>query len=456
MSQITETLHNNKQQHLSPFLDNASLSEQLASLDWQELNAAIEQCITQGGHSAIPEEFEPAPYFPLEPQGDEQKELYAKAFAYGNELITEGKVAAFTVAGGQGTRLGFNGPKGTLPVSLVKDKSLFQLFAEQLLGYSQRNNAVIPWYIMCSPLNHDATKAFFVEHNFFGLNKQDVKFFIQGVMPATDFNGNLLRASEDSLAFSPNGHGGSFKALIDSGSISDMLNRGIEHLSYFQVDNPMLNILDPLFVGLHALQNSDMSSRSLSKTGPYEKLGNFVLSEGKMQIIEYSDFPNDRAVEVDEFGKLRFLAGSPAIHMVRRDFLEKFDKAGLKFPFHRAEKKVPCLDENGVLIKPEEPNAVKFETFVFDALPMANNPMVFEASRKDFSPVKNKTGVDSHESCRAAMNERSIQWLTAAGVEVPEGVIVELSPRSFMSADDVLKRKEEFGSLEASQKYYFD
>lgn len=426
-------------EHLLP-VKSPELQNQLDNLDIKELSKAIHQCITDEGKDKLPSDYEPAGYFPLEATSQTQKELYKKAEIAGIEAIKKGQVAAFTVAGGQGTRLGYNGPKGTLPVSPVKNKSLFQIFAEKILGYSEKYNVTIPWYIMCSPLNIEATTEFFKAHQYFGFKENDIKFFTQGVMPATDFEGKLLKSAEDSLAFSPNGHGGSLKALIDSSSIKDMKERGIEHLSYFQVDNPLISIINPLFIGLHILKESDMSSRSLTKTGPYEKLGNFVVTDQKLTIIEYSDLPDYKAEERDESGELRYRAGSPAIHIIRRDFIEKFANQSLSLPYHRAEKKVPFINDNGELIKPEEANAVKFETFIFDALPLAKNPVILEAERgEEFSPVKNKTGVDSIESSQKDQNSKAISWLKKAGNTVPQDTTVELSFK-YTSPED-LKNK---------------
>ena len=331
-------------------------------------------------------------------------------------------------------------PQGDTTSQPRKNKSLFQIFAEKILGYSEKYNVTIPWYIMCSPLNIEAATEFFKAHQYFGFKENDIKFFTQGVMPATDFEGKLLKSAEDSLAFSPNGHGGSLKALIDSSSIKDMKERGIEHLSYFQVDNPLISIINPLFIGLHILKESDMSSRSLTKTGPYEKLGNFVVTDQKLTIIEYSDLPDYKAEERDESGELRYRAGSPAIHIIRRDFIEKFANQSLSLPYHRAEKKVPFINDNGELIKPEEANAVKFETFIFDALPLAKNPVILEAERgEEFSPVKNKTGVDSIESSQKDQNSKAISWLKKAGNTVPQDTTVELSFK-YTSPED-LKNK---------------
>ena len=417
---------------------SVELSKQIKALDWNELTSALNECIFKKDDVGLPNEYGPASYFPLAPESPEQEELYERAFKHGEELIRAGKTAAFTVAGGQGTRLGYDGPKGTLPVSPIKKKPLFQLFAEQILGISKKYEITIPWYIMCSPLNLEATITHFEKNNYYGLGKENVKFFAQGVMPATDFEGNLLRASKDSLALSPNGHGGSLKALIDSGSVANMAKRGIEHASYFQVDNPLVSIINPLFIGLHDLQVSDMSSRSLTKTGPFEKLGNFVSTGDRITIIEYSDLPEEKALEEEQDGRIKYRAGSPAIHVLRRDFIEKFASGEIKLPYHRAEKKVAFLDDAGNWINPDDPNAIKFETFVFDALPLAKNPLILEADRlEEFSPVKNRTGVDSLESSQSDQIKRAKNWLARDDRHITDSSIIELCPLSFPSFLDI-------------------
>jgi UDP-N-acetylglucosamine/UDP-N-acetylgalactosamine diphosphorylase len=423
--------------HLSE--NSAELSKQVDSLDWDELTSALNECILPKEETSLPAEYGPASYFPLAPETAEQKILYDKAFKHGEFLIRNGKTAAFTVAGGQGTRLGYDGPKGTLPVSPIKKKPLFQLFAEQIHGLSKVYEVTIPWYIMCSPLNLEATTSHFEEKNYYGLGKENLKFFAQGVMPATDFEGNLLRASQDSLALSPNGHGGSLKALIDSGSVADMAKRGVDHISYFQVDNPLVSTINPLFIGLHDLQQSDMSSRSLTKTGPFEKLGNFVSIGDRITIIEYSDLPEEKALEKEHDGRIKYRAGSPAIHILRRDFIEQFASGEIKLPYHRAEKKVTHIDDSGNLINPAQPNAVKFETFVFDALPLAKNPLILEADRlEEFSPVKNMTGVDSLESSQSDQIKRAKRWLSNANIKIPESSTIELCPLSYPSELTIL------------------
>lgn len=417
------------------------LLRQIQSLDWDELETALVECIFKKEESGLSDEYGPASYFPIIPENPVQKTLYEKAYKHGENLIREAKTSAFTVAGGQGTRLGYNGPKGTLPVSPIKAKPLFQMFAEQILGISRKYNVTIPWYIMCSPLNLEATTIHFKDNDFYGLGRDNLKFFAQGVLPATDFKGNLLLASKDSLALSPNGHGGSLKALIESGSVADMASRGVEHVSYFQVDNPLVSTINPLFIGLHDLQKSDMSSRSLTKTGPFEKLGNFVSTGDRISIIEYSDLPEEKALEKEADGRIKYRAGSPAIHILRRDFIEQFASGERKLPYHRAEKKVPHINENGKLVTPTEPNAVKFETFVFDALPLAQNPLILEADRlEEFSPVKNKTGVDSLESSQSDQIKRARRWLENAGCKILDNCLIEISPLVFPSKIDIERK----------------
>ena len=211
------------------------------------------------------------------------------------------------------------------------------------------------------------------------------------------------------------------------------------------MDNPLIPVVNPLFVGLHDLENSEMSAIMLAKTGPFEKLGNFCVTQGHIEIIEYSDLPAELAESRNPDGSLRFIAGSPAIHVISREFIEHLTAGGsLKLPWHRADKKIPCLDEAGNLVKPSEPNGVKLESFIFDAMPLAKRTMVLEGRREDlFAPTKNPTGVDSVESCRALLVDRDARRLEAAGVKVPrtpEGkvdALIELSPRRIFDQADV-------------------
>ena len=424
--------------------ERQELASQLDAIDFVELGKLIQSYVLQRPKTEIPEDLGPAPYFPLVPRDAEQQALYDRARARGEELLRAGKVSCLTVAGGQGTRLGFNGPKGTYPIGPVSGKSLFQYFAESILRTGRKYGCKLTWYVMTSLLNREATENFFRENNYFGLEPGRVFFFTQGTMPAIGYDGKLLLASKHSLSLSPDGHGGTLLALRKSGALDRMAHEGVEYLSYFQVDNPLVPVVNSLFLGLHDLENSEMSAIMLAKTGPFEKLGNFCVTGGRLEIIEYSDLPAALAESRNPDGSLRFIAGSPAIHMISRSFVEHLTAGGsLKLPWHRADKKIPCLDAAGNPVAPTEPNGVKLESFIFDAMPLASRTMVLEGDRKSmFAPTKNPTGVDSVESCREMIMERDAKYLEAAGVRVPRtaaGALearIELSPLVAIDAAD--------------------
>jgi UDP-N-acetylglucosamine/UDP-N-acetylgalactosamine diphosphorylase len=276
-------------------------------------------------------------------------------------------------------------------------------------------------------------------------------------------NGEMLLGAKDSLALSPDGHGGSLSALNRSGALEDMRKRGVEHLSYFQVDNPLVHTIDPLFLGLHDLTGSEMSSKTIPKATALEKVGNFVIGDGKLQVIEYSDLPENLALQTNPDGTLRFNAGSIAIHALRRTFIERLNQSGrLELPWHRAEKKVPYIDESGNEVKPDKPNAVKLEQFVFDAIPLAKNPIVYTTDRaEEFSPVKNAEGVDSPATSKRDQIRRAARWLEAAGVEVatkngePDAVI-EISPLFATSAQQLATRKLPMQRISSGEQTYIE
>ena len=364
--------------------------------------------------------LEPAPYTPLPANGGDAN-AWNRARAAGEAALRSGRVAAFVVAGGQGTRLGYDGPKGTFPVTPVRRKPLFRVFAEKILATGRRYGKPLHWFIMTSHANHAQTEAFFAENKFFGLDAAHVHFFKQGRMPAVDFEGKILLETMGSIAMSPDGHGGSLRALDRSGALSLMRTEGVDTLSYFQVDNPLVRCVDPEFIGFHITSGSEMSSKMVPKVAPSERVGHFCVRNGRTEVVEYSDMPMAMQEEVDPAtGRLRFLAGSIAIHVIDREFAARLGGGSGKMPFHRADKKIVCVDADGNSINPQEANGVKFEMFVFDALPFARNPIVLETARADdFSPVKNATGVDSAETCRADQLRQFARWLRACGAIVP-------------------------------------
>lgn len=422
------------------------LASQLKALDLNNMSELVDTQVKTKAIIPIPAKIDPVQAYPRNPAAIQQKQ-YDDAHKRGIELLKEGKVGAFLVAGGQGTRLGYDGPKGEYPVTPIKQKPLFQVFAEQLLGWSRESGKSIPWYIMTSDANDAATRAFFAKNNHFGYPAQDIFIFQQGMMPAFAMDGKMLLGTKDSLALSPDGHGGSLRALDRSGALADMKKRGVEHLSYFQVDNPIVHTIDPLFLGLHDLTGSEMSSKTIGKAGPLEKVGNFVFADGVVQVIEYSDLPDELAKQTNPDGSLKFNAGSIAIHALRVSFIERLNQGGkLKLPWHRAEKKVPYVDDAGNPVKPEKPNAVKLEQFVFDAIPLAKNAIVCTTAREEeFSPVKNAEGVDSPSTSKRDQVRRAARWLSEAGIKVPmkdgePDCTLEISPLFAVTADQLKKK----------------
>lgn len=446
------------QEHVFTFWDELDASqrerllEQIAEVDWLEVARLIESHVLAKPKFELPERVEPAPWYPYEPPAD-LRAKYQEAWQRGEQLVREGKVAAFTVAGGQGTRLGWDAPKGTFPATPIRGLSLFGCFAEYLRNIQNRYGVTVPWYIMTSPINHRPTVTYFEENNYFGLSAEHVKHFPQGMLPAIDMTtGKVLLADKSELALSPNGHGGSLKALHTSGALADMSERGIEQISYTQVDNPIVRVVDPIFLGLHAMDDAQMSSKMLPKREPLEKLGNFCLVDGKMTVIEYSDLPEELARETLESGDLRFRAGSIAIHTIRRDFVESLNdeqRGGFGLPYHRAQKKVPHIDiDTGEPVEPATPNAVKLETFVFDALPLTSSSIIYETSRADeFAPIKNAdtpgaAAQDSPQTSKLIQGERAARWLEAAGVTVPRNgdavdATLEVSQLTAIYPDDL-------------------
>jgi UDP-N-acetylglucosamine/UDP-N-acetylgalactosamine diphosphorylase len=368
--------------------------------------------------------------------------------AAGEEALRRGETAVLIVAGGQGSRLGFEHPKGMFPVGPVSRKSLFQIHAEKVLALGRRYGKQPPFLVMTSPATDAETHSFFASHSYFGLPRESIFFFCQGTMPALDLaTGRLLMESPSGLFRSPDGHGGTLTALAKSGLLDRLQKRGIRHLFYFQVDNPLVKVADPVFLGRHLTQRSEASSKIVPKQGPKDRLGNLVQVEGRCTMIEYSDLPDSLAHETDESGRLRLRAGSPAIHLFDVDFLARVTEGAGLLPFHIARKKVPYLDESGQIVQPAKENALKFERFIFDVLPLAERWLVMETShREEFAPLKNAEGADSPRAVEAALTNLAADWLSRAGVEVPRtdsgdpAVPLEISPLLALDADELAAR----------------
>ena len=433
----------------------------LNRLNWPKIDDWVASYVKNPPSVTMPGDLVPPQFYAAEPADARQQGKYAKALELGKNLISAGKVAAFVVAGGQGTRLGLPGPKGNLAISPVKKKTLFRIFAETIAAASQKYQATCPWYVMTSPSNHAATTEILKETDYYGLDAHNVLLFQQGTLPNFAFDGKILLADKGKIATSPDGHGGSLKALYESGAVDDMKSRGIEFISYWQVDNPLINIFDPLFIGLHALDKAEMSSKTVIKTGPYERVGNFCIGNGKLAVIEYSDLPDELAQKQNPDGSLVFGLGSIAIHIINTAFVEKLNAKGFSLPIHRAVKKIPHIDADGNCIDPDQPNGVKLETFVFDALPLAANSIILETVRsQEFAPTKNATGTDSIETTQQMMIARAADWLESVGAEIPRKAdgspdcTIEIAPSFAIHKEDVTEKLDQIPKIKPGDEIY--
>ena len=431
----------------------ARLTAEIAAIDFDQLDGLLESLV----HGEVDAAVEPQRVHPIEvirlPQTDGERVAWRRAAEEGVRALAAGEVGVILVAGGSGTRLGFDGPKGTFPIGPVSSASLFQIHAEKIVALGRRHGRSLPLYVMTSPENHAATVAFFEANGRFGLDH--VRFFVQGQMPAVDrLTGKVLLAERDQVALSPDGHGGTLAALAAPGAdgtlscLDEMRTRGIRTLFYFQVDNPLVQIADPVFLGLHRQAEAEMSFKVIERRTPEEKLGVVVKVDDIPQVIEYSDLPPELAGRRLRDGSLELWAGSVAIHVFERELIERI-VGQQRLPFHRAIKKVSYVGEAGNLVKPSEPNAVKFEQFIFDALPHAQRWAIVETNRAtEFEPLKNAVGPDSPATVHQRMSDLFGDWLELAGAKVPrraDGSIpfgIEISPLFALDAQELKSRLE--------------
>jgi UDP-N-acetylglucosamine/UDP-N-acetylgalactosamine diphosphorylase len=409
--------------------ERKSLAAQLAAINFAELVTLMEEARRP---AAAPREDEIAP---LPVAG---AEATPEERTIGEEALRRGEVAALVVAGGQGSRLGFEKPKGMYPVGAVSGASLFQIHAEKVLALSRRYGTPVLFLVMTSPATDAETRDYFREHGAFGLDPATVIFFQQGTMPAVCARtGRLLLEVPGRLFLSPNGHGGTLTALAECGLLADLKARGVKHVFYFQVDNPLVKICDAGFIGRHIAARSEASSKVVFKDKPEEKVGVFAVVNGRCGLIEYSDMSPGMAAERESDNTLRYRAGNPAIHLFALEFLERVNTTG-GLPYHIAKKAVPHFDpDKSEAVTPQEPNGLKFERFIFDALPLAERWLAVETSRaEEFSPLKNATGSDSPETVRAAQIALHAGWLERGGIAT-HGQPVEVSPLFALDADEL-------------------
>mgnify|MGYP001381212309 CR=1 FL=1 len=454
MPDLVRRLREAGQERLADALDaldgpaRARLAGQVQALDLDLVGRLVAEHVHAAGDGQeVAHELGPAEVVPL-PRTDADRAREREAREAGEQALREGRVAAVLLAGGQGTRLGFDAPKGMFPFGPVTGRTLFAHHASTVEAVRARYGCELPWFVMTSPQNDEDTRAFMAENGWFGLPPASVQPFVQGTMPAVDLaTGDILREAPDRLALSPDGHGGLLSALRRHGLLREMRDRGVSIIFTFQVDNPLVRVARPELVGHHLLGGAEMSSVVVRKTGPAERMGVVATVDGRTAVVEYSDLPDELAEQREADGSLRYWAGSIAVHCIDLAFAERLTEGGLRLPFHRAVKKVPYVDASGTLVRPEQPNAVKFETFIFDALPMASRAVTVEADRaEEFSPIKNADGADSPATCRRDVIARAARWLAHAGVEVPRDAAgepahaLEIDPRLALDPDELAAR----------------
>ena len=418
MASLEKSLSNFGQEHVLRYWEELNeeqqtrLQQQIEALDLELVESVFRIRMAASSAENNQHELQPPSHLVRLPASESDREAHRLATEKGKQLLEQRKVAGLLVAGGQGTRLGFEHPKGMFPLGPQSDCTLFEIFAKQLQQCSAQFGNVIPWYIMTSDATHDETLRFFKENDSLGYPEEQIQFFRQGNMPALDeTSGKLLLESRSSLCLSPDGHGGMLQALDSCGVLAEMQSNGIEQLFYWQVDNPTTIVCDPAFLGVHVLNHSNASTKVVAKRSWDERVGLLVDIEKKTQIIEYSNLSDDLAQQTNPDSTLKFWAGNTAIHIFDVAFLREQSHNAQALPFHLAHKTVSFLNDDGIVEDPETPNALKMERFIFDLLPQAEVALVVETDReREFNPVKNATGDDSPETACRAMQRIFPGW----------------------------------------------
>jgi UDP-N-acetylglucosamine/UDP-N-acetylgalactosamine diphosphorylase len=464
-STLLARLRPHGQEHLLAFWDELDaaqrqrLAAQIESVDFEQIASLFRGEVDQPDWAELSRRAEPPPALRLADREAGRAAAWGAtseaARRRGEEALRDGKVGVILVAGGQGSRLGFDKPKSMYPIGPLSKATLLQIHCEKLRATARRYGKPVRMYLMTSPVTHDDTIAFVKENERFGLLENELFVFCQGTMPAVDAaTGKLLLESKDSLFLSPDGHGGAVAALQASGGLEHMRQHGVEQLFYFQVDNPLAPVCDAELIGHHLLAESELSSLALAKQSPQDKLGNFVMIDGRLNVIEYSDFPAENAARRDASGGLVYWAGSVAIHVFERAFLERSLTHKDSLPFHVARKKAEFVSERGELVTPSHPNALKFERFIFDLVPHARRPIVVEyAEEESFAPLKNAPGEpkDTEEYVHRFMFNQHRRWLEAAGATLAPGVQIEISPLFALDAQQTAEMVDPGRRFEKSE-----
>jgi UDP-N-acetylglucosamine/UDP-N-acetylgalactosamine diphosphorylase len=444
------------QGHVFRFWDRLGADDRerlLAQAEAIDLPPLLRALAANRKRSAAPPRLEPVAVERIpEHGGDAARREVARQ--RGEELLATGRVAVLVVAGGQATRLGFEGPKGAFPIGPVTGRTLFAIQAQKIRRLRARFGQPIPWYLMTSDATDAATRELFARQAQFGLPASDVVFFRQGMLPSFDFEDRLILGAPGQIAENPDGHGGSLTALLHSGALDDMERRGASTLFYYQVDNPLVRMADPAFLGLHELAGAEASCKVVAKRDAFEKAGVLTRIDGRVGVVEYTELAAEHRDAREADGGLRFWAGNTAIHVFDTAFVRRVASESERWlPFHASDKKIATVDAEGRPVASEAPNGRKLERFVFDALAAARGVCVVETARaEEFSPVKNAAGSDSPQTARRDLIAQYAAWLRAVGTEPPAGLALEfdhsrvdgpedlrdLGPRNLFDAPDIL------------------
>ena len=401
-----EKLKKYHQEHIINILEmleeqkQKKLIEQVLTIDFEQIEKLYED--TKKGINVEVSELKPIKSINPDKLSQEQKKAYEQK---GEEIIKKNAFAVVTMSGGQGTRLGYNGPKGTFKINVKpQPKYLFEIIVDTLKRANEKYQVMIPWYIMTSEENNDEIIHFMEEHNYFAYPKEQVKFFTQGELPLITPEGKLLVDEEDKIRVASNGNGSIFESMKQKGILEDMREKKIEWVYIGSIDNVLLKMVDVLLIGIAIDEGSQIATRSIFKNNPRERIGSLCSQNGKIKVIEYSELPEEMIEATDEEGELLYGESHVMCNLFHIDALEKISTKQL--PYHSAFKKYSYKDENGKVIVPEEPNAYKFEYFIFDSFEYFNQISILRGKREeDFAPVKNKEGVDSPETAAKLYND---------------------------------------------------
>ncbi len=435
-SELLQTLAAEGQHHIVEMLkpeseltaeQRSSLIEQLQSIDWKGFHGNVYEAPNLANVTsadAIHLEDRPA--------------IAAKVEELGRAAYMNGEVAVLLVAGGDGSRLGFDRPKGCFPVGPVSSDSLYQKFAEKVLSISKETGHDVPFVIMTGPSTDRPTREFFAENNFFGLKPQQVIIFQQASLPTVDRDGKLLLKGPGSLLTNPNGHGGTIEGLNSSGALDQLLSRGIQDIVYLQVDNVIAPVFDPFSVGIRRFKRVDIINKVVEKVSAQEKMGAFVRADGKDCVVEYSDLKDQQKTMQTDGGKLLFGLGNVAAHIISTDFLSELRNRHFRLPYHEALKEVQAwngeFDAEGTPVRVKM-QGLKREMFIFDIMPLADCLCVEVSRAQEFAPIKNGQGSDSPDTARALLSAEYHRWCKEAGVELRPDCVLEISPKFASTAE---------------------